>query len=53
MKFHQDPNNPNEMICDDCFQALEDINFEWQDEDEFAHWDPFGDDDYEEDNEDE
>ena len=32
MKFHTDPNNPNEMICDDCYQALEDINSEWMDE---------------------
>lgn len=34
MKFHQDPNNPGEMICDDCHQALEDINSEWMDRDD-------------------
>ena len=34
MKFHPDQNNPKEMICDDCFQAQEDINIEWMDLDD-------------------
>ena len=32
MKFHPAPNDPNEMICDDCFQAEEEINSEWMDD---------------------
>lgn len=32
MKFHQDPNDPNQMICDDCFQAEEEVNSEWMDD---------------------
>ena len=39
MRFHVSPNDPNEMICDDCFQAEEEINSEWMDdvvEEEFS-----------------
>lgn len=36
MKFHPDPNNPKEMICDDCFNALEDVKADWQDDDDYG-----------------
>lgn len=34
MKFHADPINPNEMICDDCFKAHQEINEDWLDAEE-------------------
>ena len=45
MKFHQDPNNPGEMICDDCHQALEEINSEWMDLDDEDYLSTYGDND--------
>ena len=34
MKFHQDPTNPKEMICDDCFKALQEVNEDWMDQED-------------------
>ena len=43
MKFHADPINPREMICDDCFKALQEVNEDWldQDEDQELYWEDF------------
>jgi len=54
MKFHQDPTNPKEMICDDCFKALQEVNEDWLDaeEDQDLFWSDFDDDWDEEEHED-
>ncbi len=53
MTFHKDPNNKDEMICDECFHSNIEIKQDWMDIDDdewdFWKWDEDADDEDEDD----